>query len=280
MFTKISLRIFWRACQQFGENNDSRLGAALAYYTLFSVAPLLVIAIYMAGLMYGADAASGQVAKELSMVIGKDEARAVQTLIDYANRPVEGTLASLISAAVLLAGALGIFLHLRGALCSIWKLDPPHSSTWLRLLLDHLLALIMVFVVGGLLLLSLVISTFLPLLEDAVERQFPAVRLFWHVVEFAVSLVLLTILSAANFRILSGNRIPWRYVWYGSLITAFLFTLGKILLGLYLYYTGTASAYGAAGSVVIFMIWVYYSSQIVFFGAELIQARRTRADWL
>jgi membrane protein len=280
MFPKTSLRIFLRAIQQFDANKDSRLGAALAYYTLFSVAPMLVIAIYLAGLLYGEEAARGQVAGQLQREIGRDAAEAIQKLIENASQPRQGTWAPKLSVALLIAGALGMFLHMRGALCTIWRLAPPHSNTLLKVLMDHVLALVMVLVVGLLLLLSLAISTLLPLLEDVVQRQFAGTRVVWHLVEFALSLVLLTLLFAAMYRILSGQRIAWSYVWYGSLVTAFLFSVGKILLGLYLFHTGTASAYGAAGSVVLFMVWVYYSSQILFFGAELIQARRTRGEWL
>lgn len=278
MFPVTSMRIFWRACLQFGENKDSRLGAALAYYTLFSIAPLLVVAIYLTGFFYGEDAARGQVSRQLTREIGKEAAEAVERLVEYAAQPREGPWAARISVVILIAGALGLFLHLRGALCTIWKLESPHANTWLSLLVDHVLALVMVLAIGGLLMLTLLISTLLPLLETALEMPDSQLRI--HLTEFGLSLFLLTLLFASVFRILSGGRIDWRYVWYGSLVTAFLFTLGKVLLGLYLFYTGTASAYGAAGSVVIFMIWIYYSSQILFFGAELVQARRTRGEWM
>ncbi len=277
---KTSLRILWRACLQWGENKDSRLGAALAYYTLFSIAPLLLIAIRLAGLIFGADAAQGKVVEHLAEVLGLDTAQAIQALIQEASRPQTGTWATVVGLAVLIIGALGIFLHLRGALCTIWKLQPPHGNSFLGILLDYLLAIVMVLVTGVLLLASLGISTALPVLAEMLEKAMPEVNLPWRYVEMGVSFLFLTLLFAAVYRVLSGQRIAWRYVWYGSAICALLFTVGKTLLGLYLAYSSTISMYGAAGSVVVFLIWVYYSSQIMFFGAELIQARRTRREWL
>src|SRR5947209_3065375 len=119
-----------------------------------------------------------------------------------------------------------------------------------------------------------------PVLRKFMDEQFPDIGFPWEMLEFGISVVYLTLLFAAIFRILSGQRIPWRYVIYGSVITSLLFSVGKIALGMYLVYTGTASMYGAAGSLVVFLVWVYYSSQILFFGAELVQARRTRHEWM
>lgn len=297
-----SVRIIGRAFQQWGANKDSRLGAALAYYTLFSIAPLLVIAIRIAGLIFGEDAARGEVVNQLTDAVGKEPAVAIQNLVEEAAKSRTGTVAPVISLGLLVIGALGVFLHVRGALCTIWKLEPPHGSTILGILLDYALALAMVVITGVLLLLSLAASMAIPVLRELVNTNFQAVHdwlkehwpwladrigenflndsFYWQFVEFGVSLLFLMLLFATIYRILSGQRIPWRYVWYGSLISAFLFSLGKIALGLYLVHTGTASMYGAAGSVVVFLIWVYYSSQILFFGAELIQARRTRKEWM
>ncbi len=274
-----SFRIIVRACKQWGENKDSRLGAALAYYALFSIAPLLVIAIQMAGAIFGEDAARGQVVEQLSDIVGEDAALTIEDLVVAASQPRGGWTPAL-NYALLTIGALGVFLHLRGSLCTIWKLEPPRGSTILGILLDYLLALIMVVSLGILLLLSVVAGMVVPIFREFIDKHFPGDAFRWQLFEFGVSLVFLTLLFATMYRVLSGQRIAWLYVWYGALICAFLFSLGKIAVGYYLVHSSTGSMYGAAGSLVVFLIWVYYSSQVLFFGAELIQARRTRAEWM
>jgi membrane protein len=261
-------------------NQDSRLGAALSYYTLFSIAPLLVIAIHIAGLFFGEDAARGKVVEHLSSMIDKESAQAIQKLVESAAQPKSGDWAPLVSFGVLVVGALSVFLHVRGALCTIWKLEPPQGNTILGVVMDYLLALAMVLCTGVLLLLSLAASMLVPIFRDLMDRQFPGNGFQWQILEFGLSVLFLTLLFTAIFRILSGQRIPWKYALYGALITSLLFSIGKVALGMYLVYTGTASMYGAAGSLVVFLIWVYYSSQILFFGAELVQARRTRGEWM
>lgn len=280
MALRTSFHIIWRACQQWSANNDSRLGAALAYYTLFSVAPLLVIAIRIAGLFFGEDAARGKVVEQLEQFVGSDAAHAIQTLVEFAGESKAEGWTTVLTFGVLVIGSLSVFLQVRGALCGIWKLPLPRGSTILGFFLNYLLALIMVLCTGALLLLSLAASVLMPIFQRWIDVNFPGIHFPWQLVEIALSMVLLTLLFMAVFRILSGRRIAWSYVVYGSIITALLFSIGKWLVGLYLAYTHTASAYGAAGSLVVFLIWVYYSAQILFFGAELIQARRTRHEWM
>jgi membrane protein len=274
-----SYRIVVRAAQQWVANQDSRLGAALAYYTLFSIAPLLVIAIHIAGFVFGEDAARGKVVEHLSALVGKELAEWIQGLVVNAAEPRSGIWA-IVGFVFIVIGALSVFLHVRGALCTIWKLEPPHGNTLLAVLVDYFLAFVMVIVTGILLLLSLAAGMVVPILRHVMDEQFPGNGFQWQVIEFWTSVLFLTLLFAAIFRILSGQRIAWRYVVYGSVATAVLFTLGKIALGMYLVYASPASTYGAAGSLVVFLIWVYYSSQILFFGAELVQARRTRHEWM
>ncbi|HWY86155.1 MAG TPA: YihY/virulence factor BrkB family protein [Gemmataceae bacterium] len=275
-----SVRILWRACQQWSVNQDSRLGAALAYYTLFSIAPLLVIAIRIAGLFFGEDAARGKVVEQLKEIFGPESASAIQNLIENAAQAKSEGWETLLTFGVLIIGSLSVFLHVRGALCTIWKLEPPRGNTILGILLNYFLALVMVVCTGVLLLLSLAASVIIPIFQDWMNQEFPENGFSWQVLEFCTSVLFLTLLFTAMFRILSGQRIEWKYVVYGSLITSLLFSVGKVALGMYLVYSRTASMYGAAGSLVVFLIWVYYSSQILFFGAELVQARRTRHEWM
>ena len=276
MFT--SIRIFVRAAKQWSANGGTRQGAALAYYALFSIAPLLVIAVTIAGAVFGEDAAKGQVETHLRDIIGPESAKAIEKLVENAAQPRTGVWASSVSIALLVIGALGMFLHVRGALCSIWKLESARGSTLLGFLLDYALALVMVFFCGILLLVSLSASMFVAIWQSDLAEWLP--WLPWHWVEMGLSFLYLTILFAAMYRILSGGRIRRGYVVYGSFIAAVLFTFGKTLLGWYFVYSTTVSAYGAAGTLVVFLVWVYYSAQILFFGAELIQARRTRHEWL
>jgi membrane protein len=227
--------------------------------------------------VFGEEAAHGVVKAQLGDALGTDAAGAVQELIKQTYEHPAGIWASAASVATMMVGALGAFLHLRGALCRIWKLEPPGGGGILALVLNYALAIFMVLCCGGLLLALLSASAVLTYLGQQVESHLEGGRLPWRAMEFGISFAFSTVLFAVIFRVLSARRIPWGLTWYGAAVTSLLFTIGKTLLGFYLGTTGTASAYGAAGSLVVFLIWVYYSAQIVFFGAELVQARRTLA---
>jgi membrane protein len=274
------LQIVMRAGQQWSANGDSRLGAALAYYALFSIAPLLVIAITIAGVAYGDVAARGEVKKSLSTYIDPDSAAALEKLVETAGNAPATVWSQMLNIALLVFGALGAFVHLRASLCLIWRLPPPKMNTVLATLVDYLLALLMVLCTGMLLLVSVATSVTVSYVRTYMDKNRYAAWFPWDSVEIGLSVVFLALLFASIYRILSGRRITWGYVGAGALVAALLFTLGKIVLSYYLVYAGVASAYGAAGSLAVFLVWVYYSSQTLFFGAELIQARRTRYEWL
>jgi membrane protein len=280
MFLTTSFRIVYRAAQKWSENGGTRLGAALAYYALFSIAPLLLVAVHIAGGIFGEDAARGEVRKQLKSMMGEDVADNIEGMVKQASQPRDTHWTPGVSVLFLIGAALGAFLHVRGSLCMIWKLEPPRGNTWLGLLWDYTLSLLMVFVTALMLLISLACGLVVPLLRKTMQTRLLDDEQYWQWVEIAGSFGFLTILFAVMYHTLSGGRIPWGYVWYGSFIAALLFTVGKTLLGSYLEYSNPASMYGAAGSAVVFLIWVYYSSQVLFFGAELIQARRTRREWL
>jgi membrane protein len=271
-------RVIYRAAKQWSANQDLRWGAALAYYALFSTAPLFVIAINIASFVFGPEAARGEVERQLTESIGREPARAIQSLIQEAHQEQGGTWAPIIGYVVLVVGALGVFLHLRAALRFIWKLEATQGSGFIAMVVDYVLALVMVLFMGFLLLASLGISVAVTALQAFMGDRLPLSVEIWQAVEFGVSFLLLTLLFAATYWILSGHRISWGYVLYGSVLAALLFTVGKSLLSYYLVFAGTSSAYGAAGSVAVFLVWVYYSSQVLFFGAELIQARRIEME--
>lgn len=274
-----SIWIIYRAWEKWGENGGTRHGAALAYYAIFSVAPLLLLAIYISGAIFGDDAAKGEVNKQLNAMMPEKVAMNVETMVKYASEP-QSSWAPTISMVMLVIAALGAFLHVRNTLCIIWKLDPPEGKTWLGMAWDYLLSILMVFLIATLLLFSLVCSLIVPYLQRKMEERGIHEKHYYHWIEIGISFFLLTILFSVVYRILSGGRIEWGYVWYGSFISAVLFTLGKSLFGFYVIYSDPESMYGATGSVIVFLMWVYYSSQVLFFGAELIQARRTRHEWL
>ena len=280
MFLITSIRIVIRACEKWSENGGTRLGAALAYYALFSVAPLLLIAVHIAGGVFGEEAAKGEVRSRLKAIMGEEVAVNVEGMVKDAAEPRDTNWTSTVSLLFLLVAALGAFLHVRGALCTIWKLEPPKGNSWLGMLWDYALSLLMVCITAIMLLISLACGLVIPLLRKTMQIRLLDDERYWEWIEVGGSFFFLTILFAASYRTLSGGRIPWGYVWYGSLIATVLFTLGRKLLSYYIEYSNPASMYGAAGSVVVFLIWVYYSSQVLFFGAELIQARRTRHEWL
>jgi membrane protein len=273
-------RVFYRAAMQWNDDGASQMGAALAYYALFSIAPLLLIALTMAGFFYSAEAARARVAEQLTEFMGKESARAVETLVDQLTRPRNGVWASISGFGVLFLGALGMFLHLRTSLCTIWRLVPPTGTTWFGLFFNYLVAATMVLFVGLLLLLSLASNTIVIFVTEVLEKGLPGDGISWQAVEFVSSITFLGLLFALAFRLMSAHRIHWRHLWIGAIVCAVLFTFGKTMLAYYLAYTSTTSAYGAAGSLVAFLLWVYYSAQITFFGAELIQAWRTRHEWV
>jgi membrane protein len=274
------VRILIRAVRQFGGNDGAQMGAALAYYALFSTAPLFILAVMLSGPIFGEQVAREQVRKKLTEIVGPETAREVNALMEKSATPAGGGLAAALGGAALLMGALGVFLHIRRCLCTIWRLDQAQRKGAISTLINYLLAIVMVLCVGVLLLLSLAASATVPILADWLGSDSPVGARFLQGLDAGVSFALLTLFFAVVFRVMSERRILWRHVLYGAVITALLITVGKTLIAFYLAYTGTASAYGAAGSWIVFLIWMYYSAQIIFFGAELVQARRTRADWL
>jgi membrane protein len=257
----------------WNRDNAPRLGAALSYYTLFSVAPLLVIAIALAALVFGEDAAQGRILLELRGLIGDQGASAVQAMIESSRRPEAGLVATAIAIFTLVVGATGVFVELRSALNAVWNVEPPpESGGFLALVRDRLISLAMVMAVGFLLLVSLVVSAALAAAEGWMRNRMPGWDLVIWVVSTVASFAVVTALFALIFKFLPDTPIAWRDVGVGAALTALLFTAGKLLIGLYLGKSSVASTYGAAGSVIVLIVWVYYAAQIFYFGAELTHA--------
>jgi membrane protein len=266
-----------RAALDWLEDQAPTLGAALAYYTVFSLAPLVLITISLAGLIFGRDAAQGQVFYELRGVLGDATGQAIQDVVQNANsKPVTGVVATLIGFAMLLFGASGVFIQLQTSLNAIWGVQPKPGRGILGIMRDRFLSFSLVLVVGFLLLVSLLLTAVIAFVEQWFVGMVPGVAALAQLVNSAVSLIVITLLFAMIFKFLPDAKIAWRDVWIGAFLTAGLFTVGKFALGLYLATGSVGSSYGASGSLVVFLLWVYYSSLILFFGAELTKAYANR----
>lgn len=258
------------AAASWVDDDAPSMGAALAYYTVFSVAPLLLIVIAVAGLLFGREAARGEILGQLGGLLGPDNARLVQELLDSVNRPGTGLLATAFGLVVLLIGATTVFAELQSALDRIWRAPerPPGQGPW-ALLRTRLLSLGMVMGLGFLLMVSLVVSAALSALGKWWSAWFSeGAMLVLEWLNAGVSLVLLSAIFAMIYKWMPRVRVAWRDVIVGAVITALLFTLGKTLIGLYIGRSGVASAFGAAASLVVLLVWVYWSAQIFLLGAE------------
>lgn len=262
--------------KEWQEDKAARLGAALAYYTIFSLAPLLVIAIAVAGLVFGQEAAQGQIMNQIAGLIGPQNAQLLQTMIQNASQPGTSIVATVLGLATLLLGATGVFGQLQDALNTMWEVQPKPGRGLLGLIKDRFLSFAMVLGTGFLLLVSLVLSAALAALGTFVGGLLPAPGLVLEVINFIVSFGTITLLFAAIYKLLPDVKIAWRDVWIGAVVTALLFTIGRTLIGVYIGRTSTASTYGAAGALVVILLWTYYSAQILFLGAEFTQVYANR----
>jgi membrane protein len=258
---------------EWSEDKVPRLGAALAYYTVFSLAPLIIIATVIAGSLFGGqELAQARLVAQISQLIGTEGAAFVNTMVDSARLPrAAGAFTIGVGVVTLLFGALAVFGQLQDAFDTIWEVKPdPRANLW-RLMRNRLLSFTMLLVVGFLLLVSLVVSTILTAVGGFLETRIANYGLFAALVNGLLPLVFTTVLFAIMFKVLPNVQLAWRDVWPGALLTALLFSLAKYAIGFYLGNTRLGTTYGAAGSVLILLVWVYFSAQILFFGAEFVQ---------
>jgi membrane protein len=249
-------------------DNVPRLGASLAYYTLFALAPILLIATAIAGLVFGAEAVRGEIVGQIQGLVGKEGAQAVQAMLEGAAKPSSSKLATAIGLLTFFLGSTGAFLELQTALNGIWRVKAKPSAGIRQLLLPRLISFGLVVAVGFLLLVSLLVSAALAALDRYMGNACPALAAIWQAANVLVSFGVITLLFALVYKVLPDVDLRWRDVWIGGLVTAGLFSIGKFLIGLYLGRSTLASSYGAAGSVIVLLLWVYYSAQIVLLGAE------------
>jgi membrane protein len=253
-------RLARRALEAWTDDYAPSMGAALSYYALFSIAPLLLIVIGVAGFFFGEEAARGGIFEQLSALIGAEGARAVEGLVASARKPESGLLAMIVGTALLVTGASTVFGELQNALDRIWRAPArQESKAWWTLLRTRVLSFGMILGIAFLLMVSLVLSAVVSALGK-----------WWglHLMDGVLSFALMTVLFATIYKVIPRVRIAWRDVWVGAAVTAALFALGKWLIGLYIGKSGVTSAFGAAGSLVVLMLWVYYSAQIFLLGAE------------
>ena len=257
-----------RALKGWWDDNVPRLGASLAYYTLFALSPVLLVATAIAGLVFGPEAVRGEIVGQIQGLVGRQGAQAVQAMLESAAKPSASIPATVIGLVTFFLGATGAFLELQTALNAIWRVKPRPGASVADFLKQRLISFGLVVGVGFLLLVSLLVSAGLTGLNRYLGNAYPALTVLWEAANVLVSLFVITLLFAMVYKILPDVRLRWRDVWVGALVTAGFFSIGKQVIGLYLGTSSVASAYGAAGSVVVLLIWVYYSAQVVLLGAE------------
>jgi membrane protein len=274
------LPMFWTALRAWWDDDALRLGASLAFYTLFALAPILLVAIAVAGIVFGAEAVRGEIVGQLDHLIGPEGARAVQSLLEGASHRRAGVLATALGSITFMVAATGAFLDLQAALNKIWRVAPNPRANVRGFVMDRLRSFSLVVAIGFLLMVSLAVTAALAALHAWLARRSPSILLAWSGLNILGSVVVATALFALLYRFLPDVRLRWRDVTTGAFVTAILFTIGQQLIGLYLGQSGVASSYGAAGSVMILLLWVYYSCQILLLGAEFtrVYAQRQGAN--
>ncbi|MEA2559027.1 MAG: rane protein [Acidobacteriota bacterium] len=278
MSLKPALDMLKESFNEWKEDDALQLGAALAYYTIFSIAPLLLIVIAVAGLVWGREAAEGQIYRQFDSLLGPQGAAALQTMVGNAAKQGDktGILATVIAGVTVLFGATGVFAQLQSALNKIWNVEPRPNRGIMGFIMTRVASFGMILGIGFLLLVSLVVSAGMAAVNTYMSGLIPGAESVFQVIHFVIAFGVVTLLFAMMYRFLPDVKIAWRDVWIGAAITALLFTIGKFAIGLYLGHSSAASVFGAAGSLVLVLLWIYYSTQILFFGAEITQVYARR----
>lgn len=262
--------------QGWSEDKATMLAAALSFYTTFSLAPLLVIVMAIASLAFGEEAVRNLILAQIMGLVGPDGAQAIQTMMVNAPWPGESLVAAAIGIVTLLFGASGVFIQLKSALNIIWEVKPKHNKGFFGIIKGYFFSFSMVVSSGFLLLVSLIVSAALAALGNFIGGYLPGNEILLHIFNFVFSFVVIALLFALIYKVVPDAIVAWNDVWIGAAATSLLFALGKFLIGLYLGHSAVGSAYGAAGSLAILMLWVYYSAQIFLLGAEFTQVYAER----
>jgi membrane protein len=264
-------KFLWSAIGQWFAYDPFEMAAALAYYTLVSLAPLIIILIGIVGLFFGSAAAENYIVGAIAGIMGEESAKAVQQTVHNANQQGSGFAATMVGVVLLLLGAGAVVGQLQQSLNRIWGVTPKPDIDWGAFIRARFLSYAMLLAIGFLLLVSLIVTTVLSAISKYLGDLVPLLTIVWPYVDFAASFILVTILFAMIYKILPDVHITWRDVAIGAALTSVLFSSGKFLIGLYLGRSSVAAAYGAAGSVVTILLWVYYSALIFFLGAAITQ---------
>ena len=264
-----ALRILSETGNSFLEDEAFKLSASLSYYTIFALGPVLIIIISLAGIFFGRDAVQGEIYGQLNELVGSEAALQIQDIISNIQQTHSTTTGALIGAIVLIIGATGVFTEMQGSINFIWSVRAKPKKGWLKYLMNRLLSFSLVLGLGFLLLVSLIINAVLTLLSDKLIKIFPDYTLsFFNLLNTAIILIVITGLFTVIFKVLPDAVISWKDALIGSALTAALFLAGKFLIGLYLGKANLGITYGTAASIIIILTWIYYSSVILYFGAE------------
>lgn len=267
----MSVGLFWRLLKEtvFSWQSDkvSKMAAALAYYSVFSLAPLLIIVVAVAGIIFGRAAAEGEIVGQIQNLVGSDAASVIQGLIENASRPRSGIIATIVGITTALIGATGLFSELKDDLNIIWRADPKRTAVG-SVLHSRFLSFLMVLGIGLLLLLAIVTNALITAVASFLKGMVPGLSFLLFLTNVLLPFMLISILFAVSYKFLPDRYVAWSDVWAGSAIASLLFTVGKLILGFYIGSSKVGSAYGAASSLVVLLFWVYFSAQVFLFGAE------------
>jgi membrane protein len=262
-------RILKRAATEFINDNGLKFSASLSYYTIFSIGPVLIIIISLAGIFYGREAVQGKIYYQINGLVGSDAAVQIQEIIKNIEKSQLSTSGAIIGIVVLLIGATGVFTEIQDSINYIWSVRAKPQKGWLKIIMNRLLSFSLIISFGFILLVSLIVHAMVDLLHDRLTRFFDDVTIYiFEVVNYVILFAIISTLFAIIFKVLPDARIKWKDAFVGSSFTAALFLIGKLLIGLYISQSNIGMTYGTAASIVLILIWVYYSSIILYFGAE------------
>jgi membrane protein len=274
---KFSFKGLWKVLKQsfrgFSDDKVMKLSASLAYYTVFSMGPLLIVIIYLCSLFFGREAIEGSIYGQIQSFVGSDTAKQLQDIIKNASVGDKGKVAAIIGVITLLIGATSVFAEIQDSINSVWGIKPKPKKSWLKMLINRLLSFSVIVSLGFLLLVSLGVSYLVEALSKSLSRAFPDITVVvFYIINLLLSFAVIGTLFAVIFKVLPDAKIKWRDVIAGAIATALLFMLGKFAISFYIGQSDVGSTYGAAGSLVVLLVWVYYSSIILYFGAEFTKA--------
>jgi len=277
MKNKVTLKSIWEILKKsfsgFSENKVTKLSASLAYYTVFAMAPLMIIIISLSGFFLGQEAAEGKIYGQLSGFVGSNTAVQLQDMIKHASLAGKSKVAAIIGGVTLLVAATTVFAEIQDSINTIWGLKPKPKRGWLKMLKNRFLSFSVIISLGFLLLVSLSISTLIDGFSQSLKQYFPDVTVIvFYVINLIVTLFIITLIFAVIYKVLPDAKITWKDVLAGAIVTAVLFMIGKFAISFYISKSNVGSTYGAAGSLVILLLWVYYSAIILYFGAEFTKA--------